>query len=87
MIAIAWCLFAFIASGYEHSIANMTIFGVALLSAHPETVTWTGMAWNLLWVTVGNTIAGSLFMAGAYWLASNNAPSAQPVAVRPEPAE
>lgn len=70
MVAIAWCLFAFIASGYEHSIANMTIFGVALLSKHPDTVTWTGMAWNLLWVTIGNTIAGALFMAGAYWIAS-----------------
>jgi nitrite transporter NirC len=70
MVAIAWCLFAFIASGYEHSIANMTLFGVALLSAHPENVTWAGMAWNLLWVTLGNTIAGALFMAGAYWLAS-----------------
>ncbi len=70
IIAIAWCLFAFIASGYEHSIANMTLFGVALLSKHPDSVTWGGMAWNLLWVTIGNTIAGSVFMAGAYWLAS-----------------
>lgn len=70
MVAIAWCLFAFIASGYEHSIANMTIFGVALFSKHPDGVTWAGMAWNLLWVTIGNTIAGSVFMAGAYWLAS-----------------
>ena len=76
MLAIAWCLFAFIASGYEHSIANMTIFGVALLSAHPDAVTWTGMAWNLFRVTLGNTIAGALFMAGAYWLASKKAGAA-----------
>jgi nitrite transporter len=70
MIAIAWCLFAFIASGYEHSIANMTLFGVALLSPHPDTISWGGAAWNLAWVTLGNTIAGALFMAGAYWFAS-----------------
>ena len=70
MVAIAWCLFAFIASGYEHSIANMTIFGVALFSKHPDNVTWLGMGRNLLWVTIGNTIAGALFMAGAYWVAS-----------------
>ncbi len=70
MIAIAWCLFAFIGSGYEHSIANMTIFGVALLSKHPDNVTWLGMFWNLLWVTIGNTIAGAGFMACAYWAAS-----------------
>src|SRR3954447_4507264 len=71
MIAIAWCLFAFIASGYEHSIANMTIFGVALFSKHPEAVSWAGMVWNLFWVTLGNTVAGALFMAGAYWTASH----------------
>ncbi len=27
---IFWCLFAFIACGFEHSIANMTIFGTSL---------------------------------------------------------
>ncbi|MEA2841519.1 MAG: nitrite transporter [Methylobacteriaceae bacterium] len=70
MIAIAWCLFAFIGSGYEHSIANMTIFGVALLSKHPDNVTWAGMVWNLIWVTLGNTIAGAGLMAAAYWTAS-----------------
>ena len=47
MIAIAWCLFAFIASGYEHSIANMTLFGLALFSPHPDAITWGGAAWNL----------------------------------------
>lgn len=85
MVAIAWCLLAFIASGYEHSIANMTIFGVALLSKHPETVTWSGMIWNLLWVTLGNTIAGALFMAGAYWLAAK--PRVAALAAQATPAE
>jgi len=70
MIAISWCLFAFVASGYEHSVANMTVFGVALLSNHPENVTWAGAAWNLLWVTLGNTLAGAGFMAALPWLAS-----------------
>ncbi|MGE5270986.1 MAG: formate/nitrite transporter family protein, partial [Thiohalocapsa sp.] len=30
-IAIFWCLFGFIGSGYEHSVANMTLLLVALL--------------------------------------------------------
>ena len=85
MIAIAWCLFAFIGSGYEHSIANMTIFGVALFSKHPDSVTWAGMMWNLFWVTIGNTIAGALFMAGAYWVASKQ--PAATLAPRVAPAE
>lgn len=70
MIAVAWCLFAFVASGYEHSVANMTVFGVALLSNHPDNITWAGAAWNLLWVTLGNTVAGAAFMAAMPWLAS-----------------
>jgi len=71
-ILIFWCLFAFIACGFEHSIANMTIFSVALLGDHPASVSLGGMFSNLAWVTLGNAIAGAVFMAGAYWWA--NAP-------------
>ncbi|CAN5260181.1 nitrite transporter NirC [soil metagenome] len=83
MIAIAWCLFAFIASGYEHSIANMTVFAVALFSKHPDSVTWAGAIWNLTWVTIGNTFAGAVFMAGAYWYAAARPESEQVRAVQP----
>ncbi len=69
---IFWCLFAFIASGYEHSVANMTIFAIALMAEHPDTVSLAGMAHNLFWVTLGNTISGTIFMAGAYWFASGS---------------
>lgn len=69
-ILIFWCLFAFIACGFEHSVANMTIFSVALLGNHPPQVSLVGMLHNLVWVTLGNAIAGVLFMAGAYRWAS-----------------
>src|SRR5215468_7738889 len=69
-ILIFWCLFAFIACGFEHSVANMTIFSVALLGNHPPQVNALGMLHNLTWVTLGNVIAGVLFMAGAYRWAS-----------------
>lgn len=68
-VLIFWCLFAFIASGFEHSIANMTIFAVALLGNHLATVTVPGMFWNLLWVSVGNLIAGVVIMGLGYWAA------------------
>src|SRR5262245_61697976 len=71
-ILIFWCLFAFIACGFEHSVANMTIFSVALLGNHPPSVSIGGMSYNLVWVTIGNAIAGAMFVAGAYWHA--NAP-------------
>lgn len=69
-IIIFWCLFAFIAAGFEHSIANMTVFAVALLSEHPETVSLAGAARNLAWVTLGNTFSGAVFMGLGYWVAA-----------------
>ncbi len=69
-IGIFWCLFGFIGSGYEHSIANMTLLLVALFSPHPDTVTWGGFVYNMVWVTLGNAVAGALFMAVGYWAAS-----------------
>ncbi len=69
-IAIFWCLLAFIASGFEHSVANMTLLSIALLSQHPESISLVGMGHNLLWVTLGNIIGGSLFMGAGYWMAN-----------------
>ncbi len=69
-IVIFWCLFAFIVSGFEHSVANMTLFSVALMGEHPEAVSFSGMGYNLFWVTIGNLLSGSLFMAAGYWLYS-----------------
>lgn len=69
-IAIFWCLYAFIASGFEHSVANMTLFTIALLGNHPTSVSVSGMFYNLFWVTLGNLVSGVLFVAGGYWLYS-----------------
>jgi nitrite transporter NirC len=69
-IAIFWCLYAFIASGFEHSVANMTLLSIALLAEHPATVSVAGLGWNLLWVTIGNAIAGAGIMGVGYWAAS-----------------
>jgi nitrite transporter NirC len=80
LVVIFWCLFAFIASGFEHSVANMTLFAVALLGNHPDTVTIGGMFYNLLWVSIGNIIAGAGFVACAYWLANGRPVPAAPAA-------
>jgi nitrite transporter len=69
-ILIFWCLFAFIASGFEHSVANMTVFAVALFGHAPATVTISGAAYNLLFVTIGNVIGGAVFVGLGYWLAN-----------------
>ncbi|WP_105617232.1 formate/nitrite transporter family protein [Vallitalea okinawensis] len=68
LIMIWWCLFAFITAGFEHSIANMTIFSIALFMPHPETVSVMGMLNNLIPVTIGNFIGGALLVGGSYYL-------------------
>ncbi|EPY05208.1 formate/nitrite transporter [Paenibacillus alvei TS-15] len=67
LVMIFWCLFAFITSGFEHSVANMSLLSVSLFIPHPETVSWAGLAANLIPVTLGNMVGGILFVGIAYW--------------------
>lgn len=70
-IIIFWCLYAFIAAGFEHSIANMTVFSVALMSDHPGSISLAGAGYNLAFVTLGNTFAGAVIMGWGYWRAAS----------------
>lgn len=81
-ILIFWCLFGFIGSGYEHSVANMTLLMIALLGDHPDTVSWGGLAYNLLWVTIGNIIAGAGIMGLGYWYMSRPRGETIPAQIR-----
>lgn len=72
LILIFWCLFAFIASGFEHSVANMTVFCLSIFAQHAESITLAAAAKNLLYVTLGNIISGALFLGGAYWVSMSN---------------
>lgn len=67
---IFWCLLAFIASGFEHSVANMTLLSLAVIGHFGDPVTIAAAVYNLAMVTVGNLIGGGLLVAGVYWMAS-----------------
>lgn len=69
-ILIFWCLFAFIASGYEHSVANMTGLSIGVMGGGDPTINLAGWFHNLLWATLGNATSGILFMGVGYWYAS-----------------
>ncbi|PSU96459.1 nitrite transporter NirC [Photobacterium kishitanii] len=86
-IAIWWCLLAFIASGYEHSIANMTIFALSWFGVHKEELSLAGIGHNLLWVTIGNTISGVVFMGLGYWFTTpkSQRPIIQPTSADTQP--
>lgn len=72
ILMIWWCMFTFITSGYEHSVANMCGLLLGLLQPHADFagVTWGGYAYNLLLATLGNIVGGGVFVAAMYWLGS-----------------
>ncbi len=70
LIMIFWCLFAFITTGFEHSIANMTLLATALMIPHTAALSIGGLVHNLIWVTAGNFVGGAVFIGAAYWYIS-----------------
>jgi nitrite transporter NirC len=85
ILMIWWCMFTFITSGYEHSIANMCGLMLGLLLPHGEAITWSGYGYNLGLATLGNVIGGALFVAGVYWIGSPKAREAAALARSTEP--
>jgi nitrite transporter NirC len=61
----------------------MTLLSIALLAEHPPTVTLGGLGWNLLWLTIGNTLSGAGITGLGYWTASRCRP--QPSGQRNSP--
>jgi formate/nitrite transporter len=66
-IAIVFPISAFVALGFEHSIANMYLIPIGWL-AGATAVTPLGLLANLIPVTLGNVIGGGLFVAAVYWV-------------------
>ena len=65
LVIIFWCLFVFIASGFEHSVANMTLLSMTDFTPG-SIVGLSDIAYNLFFVTIDNVIGGSFFIAIAY---------------------
>lgn len=66
LIMIFWCLFAFITTGYEHSVANMSFFSAAWLLSGGS-IPLASVGHGLLWSTLGN-IAGGALVGVAYYV-------------------
>lgn len=60
-------ILAFISSGFEHVVANMTTYGIGLLTGDPN-ATWALFGGNLLWVGLGNLLGGALIIGLGYWV-------------------
>jgi nitrite transporter len=72
LVVLWWGLFAFIASGFEHSIANMTIFGLGIFEGHAN---WGDLFRNLAWTVPGNIVGGGLLIGLGYAYSGGRAKS------------
>lgn len=70
LIMIFWCLFAFVTTGFEHSIANMTLLTTSLLVQTGGVLTIGGYFYNILVAALGNIIGGTLCVALPYYAIS-----------------
>ncbi len=71
LIMIFWCLFAFITSGFEHSIANMTLLTIGFLEPVNNVITLGGYLYNILFVTLGNMVGAFVFLVLPYFVISS----------------
>lgn len=81
VLAIVFPVSAFVAAGFEHSVANMYIvpLGIFVKSWAPAALweqigpvdlaglTWSGLVANLIPVTIGNIIGGGGLVGAVYW--------------------
>lgn len=75
ILAIVFPISAFVALGFEHSIANMYLIPVAIVHGVPG-VGLGGLLANLVPVTAGNVVGGGGLVALAYWLCYRQQPTA-----------
>ncbi|GMG87900.1 formate/nitrite transporter family protein [Biformimicrobium ophioploci] len=64
--AIILPISAFVALGFEHSVANMYLIPVAMFTGSDITI--NQFLTNLIPVTLGNIVGGSVFVALVYWV-------------------
>ncbi len=77
ILAIVFPISAFVAAGFEHSVANMYFIPLGMMLADGVTLPaavnvaslgWTGLAHNLVAVTLGNIVGGAAMVALVYYL-------------------
>ena len=81
-VAIVVPVSAFVAAGFEHSVANMYFMSLAMLLQHDsapataDAITWLGFLNNMAPVLLGNIIGGSVLVGLVYHLIYHRIPGA-----------
>ena len=73
VLAIVPPVTAFVAAGFEHSVANMYFIPLGLMIEAQRGLAVpgldvAGLARNLVPVTLGNVVGGAVLVGGVYWM-------------------
>ena len=84
-VAVVLPVMAFVAAGFEHSIANLYLMPLAMLLQHGgltgyPAITWSGMLGHLFPVILGNLLGGAVLVAGVYHIIYKRKPGSSPPA-------
>ncbi|MEO8103213.1 MAG: formate/nitrite transporter family protein [Betaproteobacteria bacterium] len=80
VVAIIFPISAFVAAGFEHSVANMYLIPLAMLlqafdgAGTGAAITWSGFVANMLPVILGNILGGSVLVGLVYHVIYLRAP-------------
>lgn len=80
-VAIVFPISAFVAAGFEHSVANMYFFPLAMMlqasqgTGLAQGITWAGFFHNLVPVILGNIIGGSVLVGLVYHVIYRRVPN------------
>lgn len=84
-VAIVFPISAFVAAGFEHSVANMYFIPLAMLVQGPDPIAaatsaaaWAALGRNLLPVILGNIVGGSVLVGLVYHVIYRRSPKAPP---------
>jgi formate/nitrite transporter len=79
IFAVLLPIAAFVAAGFEHSVANMYFIPLGMMEAGAGAgPTWSGLAANLVPVTLGNIAGGGVLVALVYYLIYRRPAAATP---------
>ena len=69
ILATVFPITAFVACGFEHSVANMYFLpiGIVLAAGSAAPLSVSGALSNLMLVTLGNVLGGTALVALVYW--------------------
>ncbi|APZ34151.1 formate/nitrite transporter [Microbacterium aurum] len=85
ILLIVAAILAFISSGFEHVVANMTTYAIGLFTGDPN-ATLGLFASNMLWVGLGNLVGGGVIVGLGYWIIGGS-PRMPAAALRDDVAE